>query len=543
MLAVDMDPDAVPDPSGRADRAIRFLETLTIWEGAKAGEKIKLAPFQKYILKRIYGPCREDGSRMVRTAAIWIPRGNAKTTLAGGLALAHLAGPFAEAGGQIVLAAADRENAGIAYSHSENFAESNPRLRTDLTWSTSKKTIKHPRSKSTLKALSSDVYNKHGLNCSVVIMDEIHAWVPTQARAFYDVLTDSQRKRENPLNIIISTAGAGVGGLSWEIWQYCHHLIDGTHENPSWCPIVLGIDPKDLLPEDGELPKYEWDDEKTWYSVNPGLNHGLLNLGAISEKAEWAKATPVNQSAFKRFTLNIWEEGAPEPWMDMAKYGMIPKGRKEEELLGEPCFLGIDLSSVSDLTSVGAVFRTEDPDGNPRWDVLSHSFLPEENLALKGDQDRAQYVQWVEDGYMTATPGDVVDYRALESLIEEWAEKYGVVEIAYDRWNSSALVTWLLEKDLPMVEYGQGFRSMTAPINEMEAAIRDQRFHHNGNPVLRMCIANIVLVTDPAENKKFTKQKDKVFGRIDAAQAVAMALGRSLAVPGDDRWDLGILVA
>ena len=103
------DPSLYADPTGRADRVCRFVRRLRLWEGKFAGKPFALNPFQEAIIRRIYGPATDDGRRLVRMACIWIPRGNAKTTLASALALAHFMGPLAEAGGQVIQAAADRD--------------------------------------------------------------------------------------------------------------------------------------------------------------------------------------------------------------------------------------------------------------------------------------------------------------------------------------------------------------------------------------------------------------------------------------------------
>ena len=535
MLVRDMDPDTVPDPSGRADKAIRFMQTLTLWEGVHAGQRLRLQPYQEYILRRIYGPCRDDGSRAVSTACIWIPRGNGKTALAAGLALAHLCGPFGEPGGQVVLAAADRTNASIAYRHAVRYVEEHDRLRPAVRIRESRKSIAHVASHSSLVAVSSDAYNKHGMACHAAVLDEIHAWMPTKARKLYDAITDSMRKRPNPLTIIISTAGDDTGGLAWELWRYSQEIEEGTRVDPSFCSVRLA------LPLDYPEP---WNSPKAWHAVNPAFSQGgFLNEERIADKARWAEASPSNQSAFKRFTLNQWEEGSEDPWVDMQRYDEAPPRRSLEELEGQPCWMGVDLSSVNDLTAVTTVFRTDSPDGQPVWDVLSHAFLPEDGLARKADKDRAPYLEWIEQGYMTATPGDTVDYREIEAYIVRMCELYRVDEIAYDRWNSSALVTWLMDRDLPVVAVGQGYVSMSSPVREMEAAILDHRFRHGGNPVLRMCISHVSVMIDPAENKKFTKSRTKIFGRIDCAVACAMAMRRALTRPDDqDNWDLGPIV-
>lgn len=195
---------------------------------------MQLHPYQRAIIRRIYGFTAEDGSPIVRTAAIWIPRGNAKTTIAAGLGLGHFMGPMREAGGQVVCAAADRENAGIAFNCSLQFAKQDPVLFNRIRAQESRKTLIHPGSKSTLKAIGSEAYSKMGLSVSFFLADEVRAWPPAEARNLWKAITDSQVKRRHPLTVVISTAGSGTGGLAHDLWTYSLKVASGEVVDPSF---------------------------------------------------------------------------------------------------------------------------------------------------------------------------------------------------------------------------------------------------------------------------------------------------------------------
>ncbi|QCP86356.1 hypothetical protein EYE35_11895 [Cereibacter sphaeroides] len=188
--------------------------------------------------------------------------------------------------------------------------------------------------------------------------------------------------------------------------------------------------------------------------------------------------------------------------------------------------LGVDLSSVEDLTAVVAVFPEGDGEAR-RYDVLPMFFLPEANLALKAEKDRADYLRWAEAGVLTLTAGNVVDHAAIVEHVAALGERYGVQEVAIDRWNSTAVNTALQERGFTINQFGQGMVSMAAPVKELKRAILAGHFRHGGNPLLRMCFGNVVAERDAAENEKFTKAKAR--GRIDGAAAAAMAVGRTLA--------------
>jgi phage terminase large subunit-like protein len=509
------DPSKYPDPSGRAERVCRFLRNLTLWEGDFAGEAFRLHPFQEAIVRRIYGPTRPDGGRLVRTACIWIPRGNAKTTLAAGLGLAHFMGPEKEDGGQVIAAAADRENAGIAFNCAHQFVLQDDELAARVKAAESRKTMKHPKSASVFKAISSEAYSKHGMNCSFFLADEIHAWPTVDGRKLFGVVTDSMVKRSAPLTVIISTAGEGTGGLAADRWLYSQQVARGEIEDPSFAPIIFAAD-----------PNADWQDEAAWRAANPAIDAGFCSIYELRTKAKQIQHFPGEVADFKRFHLNIWQEGAGEPWIGLDLYDAAEAMTPLEDLHGRRCWVGIDLSNVSDLSAVVAVF----PDGEGearRYDVLAKFFLPAENLKRKADQDRANYLAWEQAGILQLTPGNVIDYSQIVFHAVELAETFDAQEFDIDRWNSTAISNALQAEGLTVVECGQGFASMAAPVKELKRAILAGGFRHGGNAGLRSCFANVVTEKDAAENEKFTKAKAR--GRIDGSVAAAMAVGRILA--------------
>jgi len=510
------DPALYEDPTGRADRICRFVRKLRLWEGDFAGEPFRLHPFQEAVIRRVYGPSAADGSRLVRMACIWIPRGNAKTTLAAALALAHLLGPEAEAGGQCVLAAADRENASIAFNSAHQFALQDATLSSRVRAVESRKTLGHPRSKSTLKAISSEAYSKHGLNVSFFLADEVHAWPTGEGRKLFKTVTDSMVKRSHPLTVVISTAGEGQGGLAWDLWQYSLKVAAGEIDDPHFAPIIFAAP-----------PAAGWQDEAAWHQANPAIAAGFCSLEELRIKARRIEHFPAEIADFRRFHLNQWQEGAAQPWLALEVYDAAESRTAPDALLGRPCWVGVDLSSVEDLTAVVAVFPAEGDGEGRRYDVLPMFFLPEAGLARKAERDRADYLRWKDAGLLSVTAGNVVDHQAIVEHVVDLGERYGVQEVAIDRWNSTAVNTALQEEGFTVAQFGQGFASMAAPVKELKRAILSGHFRHGGNPLLRMCFGNVVAEKDAAENEKLTKAK--ALGRIDGAVAAAMAVGRILA--------------
>ena len=505
------DPGLYPDSTGRAERICRFVRRLRLWEGKFAGETFRLNPFQEAIIRRIYGPSTEDGRRLVRTACIWIPRGNAKTMLASALALAHFLGPEAEPGGQIICAAADRENAGIAFNSAWQMVRQDAELLKRVRPVESQKRLVHEKSSSTLKAISSEAYSKHGLNVSLFLADEVHAWPAAEARKLFGVVTDSMVKRDQPLTIIISTAGDGTGTLASDLWEYSHKVASGEIDDPTFAPIIFAAD-----------PKADWRDESVWRAANPALDAGFCSLDELRIKARRCEHIPREAADFRRFHLNQWIDGSAEPWVDPDLYDDA-EPRTVEDLAGVPAFIGIDLASVSDMAAVAICW----PDGLGGYDVDVTGFFPADNLQARSERDAADYQRWEREGALKLTPGNVIDHAAIVEHVIDLAERFAVQEIVLDRWGSVGVTTKLQELGFTVAQFGQGFASMAAPVKEMERAILSRQFRHGANPVLRSAVRNVAIEKDAAGNGKFTKAKAR--GRIDAAVAAVMALGRASA--------------
>ena len=504
------DDTPILDPHGKGARAVKFIELLKLHEGKLAGQRFKLAKWQRRIVQRIYGDTREDGLRRIRTVFILLPRGNGKTTLCAGLGLLHLVGPEKEAGGQVVVAAADREQASIAYRAASGMIAQERALKDRTRVNPSYKTIQHAGSRSTLTAISHEAYSKHGLSISCLIADEVHAW---PKRELWDVLKGSMGKREEPLTIVITTAGIGTDNLAHELYTYAKRVESGEVEDDTFLPI--------LFEDDKEA---NWQDEAVWQAVNPAIASGFRSLEEMRVTARQAAQIPAQREAFKRYYLNLWSDGAPDPWLDMDVYDRGSAPIDPDELLGRPCWVGVDLSSTQDLTAVVAAFVDEDGG----YTLIPEFFCPSDNLAKRQERDQVPYLRWAQEGHLTATPGNVVDYAFVEEAIARLAEKYLIQELAIDPAMSAGIVPRLQDMGLPVVMFRQGWITMTPAVKETERALLAGRVRHGGHPVLRWNFANAVIDTGPTgDTARFNKVKSAE--KIDGAFAAAMAIARAQA--------------
>lgn len=198
--------------------------------------------------------------------------------------------------------------------------------------------------------------------------------------------------------------------------------------------------------------------------------------------------------------------------MTRAEYRRALKARR--------CYIGMDLSSTKDLTALVAVFP--DDDG---FDVLCQFFVPKDSIKDRATRDRVPYDQWAREGYLIATPGNVVDYEAVRQTLKDWAAEFQVREITFDPWNATDLVTRLQEQDgFTCVPMRQGFVSLSAPTKALEKAVLGRTLRHDGHPVLRWCVSNVSVESDPAGNLKPSKKVSTE--RIDGVVALIMAIDR-----------------
>jgi phage terminase large subunit-like protein len=233
-----------------------------------------------------------------------------------------------------------------------------------------------------------------------------------------------------------------------------------------------------------------------------------------------AEHLPAQVASFERLYLNRWLDGSAEPWIDLAVWdeGQIDLDPEALEP-GSPCWIGVDLSSVADMTAVVALLETE-PD---HYLVLPRFFVPQDGIRRRSERDGVTYALWTEQGHIVATPGAVVDYSVVEEYVASLAEQYRVEAIAIDRWNSTATTTRLMEQGLPVVRFGQGFASMSPAVKECERLLLSRRLAHDGNPAMRWCLGNVTIEQDAAGNVKFSKARRRE--KIDGATALAMAVG------------------
>ena len=505
----------------KANRAISFVKLLRNTQGEYAKHPFNLMPFQEKIVKDLFGTVNDEGFRQFREAFIFLPRKNGKTELIAALVLYCLFMDD-EYGAEIYSAATSREQATKVYQACCAMIRMNRALSSRCKIIESQKRIVRYDTNSFYRAISAEAGTAHGFNAHVVIYDEIHE---APNRDLYDVLKTSMGARRQPLFISITTAGADTNGICYELYQYSKMQIGkkerGEEYDTTFYPVIYEA------PEDADI----WD-EKTWFLANPALGV-FRSLEEFRQTATRAKEIPSLEAGFRRLYLNQWVN-SDVAWMNMSKWHLCNDFIPETELLGRECYCGIDLSATTDLTSVNLEFRLDDD----RYVMLSHSFMPENRIMEKEKIDRVPYSVWIKQGYITATPGDVIDYEFVKAYIRNAAMKFQVKEICFDPWNCTQLANDLENEGFILVAVRQGYATLSEPTKDILALVYQKRIIHNQNPVLTWAISNCITRQDPNGNIALDKAKSK--NRIDPAAAMVNSHSRARML--DTTIDLNKLI-
>ena len=503
------DGSPIPDPRGYGERAVDFLQFLKHPKSRQEDRALIWDPWQLRIIRKIYGPCREDGQRLCRIAYIQVGRGNRKTSLGGALALLHTFGPERVPSGQVISAAADRKQARIAFEEAGGIIATTPQLAGAAQMQDFKNRIVHPKSRAIYEAISCDAATNYGRTPMFALVDEL--WAHKKIDLWHSIRT-GLTKVAGSLLVITTTAGRGSHTPDFPIYEYACKVASGEIDDPSFLPIIF------------EAPRNcDWQDEAIWNATNPGLQHGYPDIDGLRQLAREARERPADRDAFQQFHLGIRQEHSVSPFVDLDVYDEGAAAFDLHELEGKPCWLAVDLSSNNDLTVVVACWR----DGDDGYFVWPWFFCPKDNLQPRAERDGVPYPAWAADEFITPTPGNVVDFRTVEACIRDLCERFDVQEIAFDPHLARNTMNNLLEDGLPAVEMRQGWISMAPAVKELERAIIGRKFRHGGHPVLRWNFENIAVETDKAGNKSFHKGKSR--DRIDGAQASAMAVARAAA--------------
>lgn len=494
-------------------KASEFIELLKL-TGDFYGKQMTLLPWQREVIDDVYDTVNEDGSRRYKYAYLEIAKKNGKTELIGALAVYHL---FNDApGGQIYCCAADREQASLVYMACKSKIEQDPYLEKMFHIVDSKKTIENCETGTFLKVLSAESYTKHGLNPTVIIFDELHA---QPNRDLWDVMTfGSGASRKEQLVWIITTAGDDPDrkSIGWEQHEYARKVASGEIEDPTYYAKIYGYEGDDIY------------NEENWYKANPSLGV-TIDIENVREEAIKAKNSPANEKLFRWLRLNQWVQLKRVSWLPITLWDATEANFTLNDMRGRDCYIGVDLSSTTDLTGLALLFP-----GDP-WRFCLQAFIPIDNIAEREKRDHVPFSQWITEGYVIPTQGAVVDFEFLANHLTALSRMFNVKYFCADPYKLNYLRQWMpLERADKFVDVKQTIAGMSPAMQELERKLRAGEIEHEYNPMGRWCFGNVIVSADGNENIK--PMKNKSFDRIDPidalidAMAVAMVMEQKTSV-------------
>lgn len=487
-----------------ARHAIQFIEKMCKYtQGSWAGKPFFLLPWQMNLVANLYGWRRPDGTRRYRQAHILIPRKAGKTELAAALALYHLLADD-EPTPEVVGIARDREQARLCLSRAKSMAFQEPRLKALVEVYQSRMTA--PNIFGAYKVLSADAPSAHGLNVSACIADEIHAM--EDRRDLWEAVMTSMGSRKQPLMVSITTSGTLRTSLEFDLFQYGKKICEGVLDNPSFLPCLHYANEED-----------DWSSPETWRKANPSLGI-TVQESWYKEEAQRAADQPSYETPFRTYYL-CQHVTSSARWLKMSDWDLCKAEFSDEELVGLPCYLGIDLGQTTDLSSIAAVWLDGD-----RMYVKSWNYAPEVGAVIRASRDGVPYLEWQRRGWLTLTEGDSTDYNYIIGQVKVLAGKYKVKMVGYDPYNAQNVGNDLEAAGLNVVRVPQSYLNLSTPTRMYEKFVTSKSLKHDGNPVLSWAMSNVVTEQDFAGNARPSKRKSTE--RIDPVVAAVVALAASL---------------
>lgn len=509
-------------PYRPAERVCLFAELMPHIKGdwAARGQLIKLEEWQVFILASIFGWVHRDTNRRrFRVADLYVPRKNAKSTLAAVIGLYMLA-VDGEFGAEVYSGATSQDQAHEVFRPASLMARATQQFldRYGVLVAASNLAVIATNSK------FEPVIGKpgDGASPSCAIVDEYHEHKTAE---LYDTMQTGMGARSQPLMLIITTAGTDISGPCYQHQAELQKVLDGVIDNDQRFGIVFTVDEDD-----------DWTDEQALIKANP--NYGVsVDAEFLRGQQRDAVTDPRKQNVFKTKHLNVWVAAA-SPWLNLHSLQQSGDARlKLETFAGERCIVGLDLASKTDIASAVFLFERQ-IDGERHTYAISRNYVPE---AAVQKPENAHYQAWVNAGHLIVTPGNMIDLEQIQEDVISSADIVVIGEVAKDPWGGQQLGANLAREGFEVVDVPQQVRYLSEPMKVLAAEIDAGRFHHDGNPAYLWMLSNVEVKEDRNEN--VFPRKLRAANKIDAAIATIVAKSRLLASAPDSElsfWDTAV---
>jgi phage terminase large subunit-like protein len=489
-----------------------------------------LQPWQKFIVGslmgwyafRINSRGKRRETRRFRVAYLEVAKGSGKTPLAAGLLL-YLLIADGEKGAQMFCAAVTKDQARLAFNDCIAMVKASPYLR-DLIDQT-QNNLAFLEMASFIRLISAEKRGLDGKRVHAAILDEEHEHATATV---YLKMRAGTKGRANALILIPTNSGFDEETICGKHHDYSRQVLDGILENDSWFAFVCHLDPCPACLAAGKLqPSDDCPDCDDWRVEGPHWLKANPNLGVsitwnyLREQVREATDIPSEQNMVRRLNFCQWTQQATI-WLPIEKWVACRGVLTLEAMKGRECYVGIDLSDKLDLTAVVLIFprplrnplpERQEPEPVPApppgalalapppppapidraIDVIPLFWMPQRSIQARTKEDNVPYITWAKEGFLTTTPGDLVDHDAVVDRVIALTSHIQIKGIGVDQASASAVVTRLQRHfgDDLVVEVPQGFRALSEPCKTFEALVVSKNVCEDGNPVMKWCISNL----------------------------------------------------
>ena len=499
-----------------AAHAIAFFEEVLHLNGGEyEGKPFALLGWQAFIIGSLYGWQRaNNNTRRFRVAYVETGKGSGKSPLAAGIGLQGLAAD-GESRAEVYAAATKRDQAAILFADAVAMFEQSPELRKRLrpsgvgrqTWN-----LAYPATGSFFRTIAAD-NGQSGPRPHIALVDELHEHKTNEV---IEMLRAGFKSRRQPLLFAITNSGHDLTSPCGQYHDYAAQVAAGQVQDDAFFSFVCSLDK-------GEDP---FTDERCWLKANPSLQEAdLPGVEYLRQQVIEARGLPSKQAVVRRLNFCEWTQ-AVSPWLSPQVWLPAMREYTAQSLHGRRAYAGLDLSSTTDITALTLAIEPL-VHGQP-WQLLAWCWIPDADLDQREKDDKVPYTQWVRDGHLLTTPGRAISKLQVIQQLQQIAQDFELVSVAYDRWRIQDLKSLAADVNVTLpelVEYGQGFKDMSPAVDSFEEKLLAGELVHNGHPVLTWAAANAVIVEDDAGNRKLSKAK--ATGRIDPVLAGIMAIGHA----------------
>lgn len=492
----------------KAAAAVKFIQALPHVKGqwATRKEKIVLEPWQAFIVCNIFGWVhKETGLRRFMKASLYVGRKNGKSLFAAAIGLYMLVAD-SEAGAEVYSGATSEKQAWEVFGPARKMAERTPEMQAYYGLEVNASNLNTPFDGSKFEPIIGNPGDGASPHCAIV--DEYHEHKDSKQ---YDTMLTGMGARQQPLMLVITTAGDNIAGPCFDDMQTVEKILEGVIEDGRHFGIIYTVDASD-----------DWTAKETLYKANPNIGVSISEEFLLARQKE-AIENSRHQGRFKTKHLNIWVS-ARDAFFNVEKWTNCGDPvLKMADFIGKPCIVALDLASKRDIAAMIFLFYEDETVTS-----FGRYYLPESAIEK---EENNHYRAWAADGYLVVTDGDMIDLPRIQEDLIDYGSHFDIEEIAYDPWQATQMIINLMEHGATCIEYKPTVNNFSDPMKHLDGMIHAKTFKHDNNPAMTWMISNVVAKIDAKDNVYPRKERQEL--KIDGPVALIMAVGRWLTKPQD----------